>query len=161
MNWQERTAETPDRLQAAISRLEALLKEKRGPTRHDARELLIALGEMLGAGPEAEIEDGVEAVARITSSDSTFAAAWRAAVADELSLACTEHVRSVDPRYLELPRYDFEYTLAARERLEHRLRAAERLGLPATTAWLEQVARADRLLAERLERRPGRERNGR
>ena len=31
-------------------------------------------------------------------------------------MACTEHVQSVDPRYLDLPNYDFEYTRAARER---------------------------------------------
>ena len=74
------------------------------------------------------------------------------AIAEELTLACTEHVRSCDPKYLGLPKYDFPYTVAARHRLEARLRAAAELDMPADEALLEQVARADDILEPYLRR---------
>jgi hypothetical protein len=76
---------------------------------------------------------------------------WQAAIDEELTLAVTEHVRSCDPKALKLPRYDFPYTVAARHRLEARLRAAAELDMPASELLLEQIEQADRTLAPYLE----------
>ena len=75
---------------------------------------------------------------------------WSEAVRAEVSLACAEHVHSVDPRYLDLPNYDLSYTRAARERLQARLAAAGALGIDVPETLLEGVRRADELLAERF-----------
>jgi len=145
-----------DALRAALESLRTSAQKSRAPTRHQARDLLLALGAALRAEDEAEIAAASAAMQSLEASSSSFRDRWRAAIADELTLACTEHVRSVDPRYLEHPHYDWEYTIAARERLELRLRAAAKLGLPATAAQLAQVARADALLAGRQGRHAGR-----
>lgn len=132
-------------LAAAIEEFEALAREGRRPTRYDARALLIPLGRIL-------IEEGKQAaqaeVARIRAVQDAPLRGWRRAVREELALAAAEHVRGVDPRFLSHPRYDFTYTLGARERLEQRLRAAEALGIAPSEDLLERVAEADRLLDE-------------
>ena len=69
-------------------------------------------------------------------------------MAEELQLAASEHVHAVDPRWLNHPRYDMSYTLAARKRLEARILAAEALGTPLDGALAEAVRHADGLLAE-------------
>jgi hypothetical protein len=140
-------------LTEALAELEELAQQGKIPTRHHARDLLLALGAEMRTGNSREIERAVEAVQRLAPASSPFGDRWRAAVAEEMALSCTEHVRSVDPKYIDHPRYDFEYTIEARERLELRLRAAEKLGVPTSEPWLAQVARADALLATRLERR--------
>jgi hypothetical protein len=144
-----------DTLEQAVSALRVLAEKRKAPSRHHVRDLLIALGEALLGGAETEAVQAIHALQSITPA---FGERWNSVLADELALACTEHVRSVDPRYIHNAQYDFEYTIEARERLELRLRAAERLGSPATPHWSAEVRRADALLAEALKRRAQRER---
>ena len=118
-------------------------RKKRRPNRFEARGLLVPLGTaLLDADPEAEA-----ALARVRGIVDVDRESWAAAVSEELTLAATEHVRSCDPGFLKHPRYDFPYTVAARHRLEARLRAAEALDMPADEVLLDQIERADRLLA--------------
>ncbi|HEV8112502.1 MAG TPA: hypothetical protein VGR31_06975 [Planctomycetota bacterium] len=140
-------------LDRSLAQLEALAARGGRPSRYDARELLLALGESPAAGGGAR--------ARIEALPPTFREAWEAAVRDELSMAGTEHVRSVDPRYLDRPGYDFEYTIEARERLETRLRGAEQLGLRTDEALAAAIRRADELLRTQLERRDRKSRDSR
>ncbi len=130
-------------LAAAVRELSLAVKGKRGPTRHDARALLLPLGELLLGGRE---EQAAQALQGLEQTLEPVGEAWVLAIQEELSLACSEHVHSVDPRYLSHPRYDFDYTLAARERLEQRLAAAQVLGVPAGEELLAGVAQADERL---------------
>jgi hypothetical protein len=145
--------ERRESLEEMLLELRAAAKERKSPTRHEARDLLLALGAAMRAEDTRAIEAAAEALKELEASSSTFRDRWRAAVAEELSLACTEHVRSVEPRYIDHPRYDFEYTISARDRLELRLRAAEKLGHAVAEGWMSQVTRADALLATALARR--------
>jgi hypothetical protein len=158
MSTEPRQHEERSPLWSAIAGLRDLARKSKSPTRHQARDLLLVLGAEIRTGDPREVEESIAALGRITP---TFGDRWPMVVAEELALACTEHVRSVEPRFLDHPQYDFEYTLAARERLELRLCAAEKLGSPATPGWLAQVARADALLAASLERRGKTRREGR
>lgn len=137
--------DAPD-LDGALAELAELGRRERNPTRHHARALLIALGERLPAEPQL----AARTVAALESALGPRLRAWEVAVADELQLACNEHVRSVDPRYLGHPRYDWEYTLLARQRLAARLRAADALGARVDPELLRKVQRADRWLTERM-----------
>jgi hypothetical protein len=130
---------------AALAGLEAKdpKSKKRHPDRFDARAVLVPLGTALLDG-DAEAEAVVTRVRGLVESGRP---AWEAAVAEELTLAATEHVRSCDPAWLKHPRYDFPYTVAARHRLEARLRAVEALGLAVEERLLDQIERADRILA--------------
>lgn len=133
---------------ATLDEAEAMAKRPRPkpPTRYQARALLVPLGEsLLEAGPVAE-----EALRRMRALFDGQRPGWNAAVGEELTLATTEHVRSCDPRYLSLPTYDLAYTVAARHRLEARLRAAAELGCPVDETLLDQIERADELLAPLL-----------
>jgi hypothetical protein len=132
-------------LDRALAQLEALSARGGRPSRYDARDLLLALGDERAPGPAVR--------GRIEALSPAFREAWDAAIRDELSMAGTEHVRSVDPRYLDRPGYDFEYTIEARERLEARLRAAEHLGIRIDDSLAGAIRRADELLRVRLERR--------
>jgi len=131
----------------ALRELEGQARKGRGPDHHQARRLLLSLGrllEELGTGACAPLLER----ARALSSP-----AWVAAVQMELSLACVEFARSVEPRYLELPNYDLAYTQGARVRLGDRLRAGRELGIdldPREAAILEL---ADRVLAAYLEKK--------
>ena len=154
MSAENREPERGELLQNALDALRRLAQKGESPTRHQVRDLLLALGAEIRSGDTRAVEGAIESLHPILPA---FGESWRTAVADEISLACTEHVRSVEPRYLDHPRYDFEYTIAARDRLELRLCAAEKLGLAATREWLVQVARADALLTSSLERRSKRE----
>jgi len=108
-----------------------------------AREVLLAIGErVLGEDP-AGAEELARRVREVTSARE---ADWLAAARDEILMASTEHVRSVDPRYLSRPDYDLAYTVEARAGLEARLRAAELLGIELAPGLLDRVAAADRLL---------------
>ncbi len=121
-------------------------RKKRRPNRFEARALLVPLGTaLLEADPEAPA--AVEQVRALIDLDRE---AWSVACDEELTLATTEHVHSCDPAYLTHPRYDFPYTVAARHRLEARLQAAEALDLGASETLLDQIERADRLLAPYL-----------
>jgi hypothetical protein len=136
-------------LEAAIVELEALARRKGLPTRHDVRPILLALG---GSLPSAGVEDGEACRKRFLALPLEFRTAWEAAVRDELAMACTEHIRSVDPRYLDHPAYDFGYTLEARRALEARLCAARATGVELEEALAAAVGRADALLEARLAR---------
>jgi len=128
--------------QAAVAEIAARKLKKKNVTRFQARSLLIVLGEALLA-EDATVREAIDLVrALVTESPEP----WREAVDEEFSLAATEHVRSCEPRYLKMPQYDFEYTVAARHRLEARLRAAVEIDLPIDETLLEQIARADALL---------------
>jgi hypothetical protein len=121
-----------------------------------AREVLLAIGQRV-LGDDAT---GAQALAgRVRALTATREADWQAAVHDELSMAATEHVRSVDPRFLSRPDYDLAYTVEAREALEARLRAAELLGIEVAPPLLDRVAAADRLLEPLLRTQPPRERS--
>lgn len=119
------------------------------PNRFHARELLTALGELILAEEREPPE-----VALVRAAVAPFEK-WEQAVAEEMSLACTEHVQGVDPRFLDLPNYDFDYLVTARERLEARLAAVEALGLQVSEDLLNRVAEADRLVEPYLRRQRG------
>ena len=142
-------------LEAAVASLEEIARSKKGRRvdRYDARALLVPLGLLL-------LERGSEAVAdhveRIQAAAERLGEPWAEAIQGELSLAATEHVHAVDPRYLTLPNYDFAYTLEARRRLEARLVAAEELDVELPAALADGVRRADERLAPYLD--PGSDR---
>ena len=139
-----------DELVAALRALERKHRAGTPLERRDARAVLIPLGELfLGTSGEAELEG---ALAEVRAAVEPLEERWSTLVASELALACAEHIRSVDPRHLEHPLYDFAYTLAARSRLEARLVGVRRLGLPLPRALVEEVERADRRLAPWLDR---------
>jgi len=132
-------------LETSLTELGAWIRSKKKPTRHHARAVLVSLGRWME--DESPPEDATAAIGdRLVQLVRPLGEAWEAAVHDELILACTEHVQSVDPRYLDHPRYDFAYTVAAREALEARLRAASALGMSPTEELLDKVTRADALL---------------
>lgn len=129
--------------------LEQGIKKGRGPDRWHARPLLLALGHALLENREDEARAIGE---KLRSIPAAHIPAWHRAVQEELNLAATEHVHSADPRYLGRPDYDWGYTLAAREDLEARLRAAEELEIEAPAAVVEQVLQADERIAPFLKR---------
>ena len=133
-------------LELALAAIEALETRRGRPTRHDARAVLLELGRLLGEGDGHEAE---KAKRRIAGLPAGFAEVWTAAVRDELSMAATEYALSLDPRYLDHPKYDWEYTLEARRRLAWRLEAVQFLGIPAEASTLAAIERSDRLLEER------------
>ncbi len=128
------------------------IKAKSGPHRHHARAVLILLGQLIVAAQEAgeEAEPGGDWIARIRGLVEPVEELWRAAVEEELSLACAEHIRAVDPRFLDHPGYDFAYTIGARERLEARLMGCQALDLEVPEGLLDRVADADARLAPYL-----------
>jgi len=127
----------------AIAVLEERVRRGEAPDRYDLRALLVALG----ASTE---RPGGETWGRIHTAATALGAGFERAAVDELSLACAEHVHAVDPRYLDHPDYDFDYTLRARERLAFRLRAAAWLGLAAPESLRRAVEAADARLAPYL-----------
>jgi len=112
-----------------------------------ARTVLLAIGERVLAEDAAGAEELGKRVLQITSPRADD---WHSAVRDEILMAATEHVRSVDPRFLSRPDYDLHYTVEARAALEARLRAADLLGIEIAPSVLDRVAAADRLLAPLL-----------
>lgn len=137
-------------LEAALAEVEAALRRGAAPTRHDARALLVALGLALLEG--REVSGPLE---RVGAWIAARPGPWGEALASEISMAVTEHVRGADPRWVGHPRYDWGYAVEARQRLEARLLAAERLGIGVPDELLEAVARADAVLAPHLERDQG------
>jgi hypothetical protein len=144
----------PDDLELSLADLEASVRRRKPPTRYHARAVLLAIGGRLLAGEGSELAPALQRLASTVAADPER---WRKAVSDELLLACTEFVQSVDARWLDHPRYDFHYTVAARADLEARLRAAEELELSPSEDLLDRVARADALLEPYLRRRAGKE----
>jgi len=137
------TGDPREAIEKALSDLEAAVKRELGPSRYDARTLLIGLGELLLAGRDGDAQPLLERLHRVVEPVQE---AWSRAVGEELSLACAEHVHAVDPRHLSLPNYDFAYTLAARERLRARLVAAEALDETVSETLSSAVERADAVL---------------
>lgn len=131
-----------------LAELDAWVARGKAPTRHHARGVLVGLGLALLDG---RAEQEAAAFARVASWIERDPAGWREAVAGEMSMAATEHVRSVDPRWLGHPKYDLAYTVEARHRLEARLACAEHLGIEVSEELLEAIARADAQLAPHLD----------
>ncbi len=134
----------------ACGELQRRLKAKEIPDRQLVRFALLALGQVA-------LEEGM-ASAKPLAKELQAAATpheerWTDALDSEISLAVAEHVGSVDPRYLDHPTYDFTYTVAARERLEARLRAMEAMSATVDEKLLDQVSAADERLAPYLEAR--------
>lgn len=122
----------------------------RASDRYHARALLVPLGELLVASdgePAAELRERIEGARTLPER---LGRAWQAAVTLELELACAEHIHSVDPRFLDHPDYDWDYTLEARRKLTARLVAARELGLETPSALLARVEEADRRLDRHL-----------
>lgn len=139
-------------LARALDDLGRAVAKRRPPGHREARAVLVPLGLLVLEGSAEGLTATLERLAGLVEG---CAEAWEQAVDAELRMAATEHVQSVDPRYLDLPNYDFAYTVQARERLEARLRAAEVLGLPVPEDLLERVAAADERLEPYLERLDG------
>ena len=132
-----------------LTELKQLGAKKRQPNRFHARELLTALGELILA-EGTEVPEVEQVRVAVNPFDD-----WEKAVAEEMSLACTEHVQGVDPRFLDHPRFDFDYLVAARERLEARFAAIEALGLQTSEDLLNRVAEADRVAEPYLRQQRG------
>lgn len=141
-------------LEVAIADLEDLARKRRQPSHYAARHLLLALGEAL----EAQGVDATrEALDRTAAVGLRLEPGWSSAVREELSLACAEVAKCLEPRYLSLPNYDLPYTRAARARLEDRLRAARALGFALPEREAEMLELADHVLAGLQARQAGRE----
>ena len=144
-----------EELEEALRSLQTLVKRKQAPSRYDARRLLLALGALLSTGEAFEVEAVQQRMRKILEGFED-PGVWEQAVQQEMELACSEHVLGVDPRYLDHPRFDFEYVVQARERLEMRFLALESLEAELDPSWSERVAEADERLAPYLEARdPG------
>jgi hypothetical protein len=133
-------------LEELIRAVESRAGRKEPLTRHDARPILLFIGQALLEGRPEELGDAAQ---RLRTLPEPVRSRWIDAVRDEMSMACTEHVRSVDPRFLDHPKYDLAYTLEARRLLEARSRACDYLGHPSDPAAKAAVARADSLLERR------------
>lgn len=118
--------------------------------RFHARAVLLAIGR---TALEGDLAGAGALVARAKELTAARQTDWEAAVGEEILLASTEHIRSVDPRFLARPDYDLAYTVDARADLEARLRAAEVLGVDLAPGLLDRIAAADRLLAPLLDAR--------
>jgi len=136
-------------LKDALAELARRKKAEEIPDRHLVRLSLLSLGRLLIDGAEEEAAEPARELMALVEAHGDH---WVEAFNSEMALAVAEHVHGVDPHYLDLPSYDFDYTVAARERLEARLRAADALHLPVAEALLEQVAAADERLAPYLNR---------
>jgi len=131
---------------------EALQKKVKAPSRFVARNMLLVLGELALEERTGEVESEL---ARLRTLLEPVDEGWRKALAQEMELACTEHVQAIDPRYLDHPRYDFDYTVQARQRLEMRFSALDLLGVDMDEVLLSQVARADAVLEPYLQGKNG------
>lgn len=132
-------------LEKALQLLESLVRQRAAPSHYVARHLLLTLGAALRTEPAA----CAAAVERARRAGEALGAPWAEALRTELGLACGEFAQCVDPRYLELPGYDLEYTRAARARLADRLRACDALGFALEDRHREMLELADRVLEAR------------
>lgn len=135
-------------LETAVAELEAAARRGRKPDAYLARPLLLALGEQLRAdGAVAEL------LARAKTAAVALEPAWTRAVQDELTLAIGEFAQCLDPRFLDHPDYDMQYTQAARDRVADRLRAADALSVEVASRDSEVLALSDQVLAMALAKR--------
>jgi len=120
------------------------------------RRMLLSLGELLETDPggdgdlSAQVSDDV---ANARKWIARLGDRWESTLIGEMQLACTEHIQGVDPRYMSHPRFDFDYVVAARQRIEMRLSALEALGQAVDEELLGRVAQADQRLAKVLRER--------
>ncbi len=152
ISFQRDTPEPGDAeaFEAALLALKTLARGKNArPSRKDARALLVPMGTLLPSWSSDALAAALERIREVTKG---FPEAWRAAISEELELACTEYVTSVDERYLGMKDYDFAYTSGARERLEARLRACAAMGHPLPEGMLRRIAGADAIYAPYLKR---------
>jgi hypothetical protein len=136
-------------VEEALANLERLVQGGHRPTHYVARHVLLTLGGALREQPDA-CETWVR---RARAAGARSGGAWNQAVEHELSIACGEFAQCLDPRFLDLPDYDLEYTRAARGRLDDRLRAARQLGFAPSPKESEVLELADRVLATLAQRR--------
>jgi hypothetical protein len=137
-------------LETALRSLEEAGRKGWIPSHYLAREVLLALGRWIREHGAAPADPWV---GRAREAGRALGGGWTQAVAAELSMACAEFAQSVDPRYLDLPDYDLDYTLEARARLEDRLVAARELGSRPADREAEIVGMADQVLAAHLRRK--------
>ncbi len=137
-------------LEEAVVSLEQLARAGRKPSHYVGRHVLLTLGQALRTEPAEACAPWLE---RIRAAGREAGAAWGEALQDELTLACGEFAQCLDPRFLNLPGYDFEYTSAARLRLGDRLKAAQLLGVAPSPREAEVLELADRVWATLEERR--------
>ncbi len=136
-------------LESALALVREALEAKQPLNRYHARAVLLPLGARLaGADADAARSEARTLLALVQPVRSV----WQRAVEDELEMAITEFVQSVDRRYLSRPDYDYRYTREARARVADRLRAASELGIALPAAGERALARADRDFAPFLER---------
>lgn len=134
----------------ACTELQRRLKSKEIPDRQIVRFAFLALGQVAlqeGSGEAKPL------AAELKAAGEAHEDRWAEAVDSEMTLAVAEHVGGVDPRFLDMPTYDFNYTVTARERLEARLQAMEVLGYEVSEELLDQVSEADERLAPYLAKR--------
>lgn len=139
----------PD-LESGIEAVEKMAGRGALFTRHEARPILLGIGQSLQTGRPEELGDAGDRLRKLPEHPRE---SWIAAVKDELSMATTEYVQSVDPRFLNHPQYDLAYTLEARRQLDARWRACAYLGRAPDPATLASVERADKLLEARTKTR--------
>ena len=129
-------------VEEALANLERVVRAGQEPSHYVARHVLLTLGRALREEAAASCSAWLE---RARAAGNAAGEAWGSAVRDELTLACGEFAQCVDPRYVGLPNYDFEYTRAARARLEDRLSSARELGFSPSPKEVEVLALADRV----------------
>lgn len=127
-------------LESALALVREALAAKQPLNRYHARAVLLPLGALLAAETSASARAEAQALLALVRP---VRAAWHGAVQDELEMAITEFVQSVDRRYLSRPDYDFRYTREARARIDDRLRAARELGIALPEPGERALARAD------------------
>lgn len=122
------------------------------------RRLLLSLGGLLETDPGGDGDLSADIAGEIAVARTCVAQLgprWDTTLVGEMQLACTEHIQGVDPRYMSHPRFDFEYVVEARQRLEMRLSALEALVQPVDEELMTRVAQADQRLADALRERCG------
>lgn len=140
-------------LDQALALVEEALRERRPWNRYHARAVLLPLGALLGSEDEGDRRHAREAIARLARATGPTRDAWGAVLDEELEMAVTELVKSLDPRFLARPDYDLRYTLESRALLRDRLRAMEALGRDVDPSLLRHVERSERALEVELRRR--------
>jgi len=139
---------------AAIAALEKSFVKRKNVDHHLVRAILVPLGSLIEAGEDVDAE-----LERLGGLIEPRKQLWEQALQFELKLAVSEHVLSVDLRYLTRHNYDFDYTLRARERLQARLTAADALDTPVPASVIKQILQADAILEPFLRSREGEEPN--
>jgi hypothetical protein len=136
-------------LQEALAAIEALLRDKKSPSRYEARALLLPLGALILEGEATGLS---VTLGHVGSLIEPHKEEWSVAIADEMGLAGDEFCLSVNADYLKHPRYDFAYAATSREQLEQRIQAAEHLGFPVSEALLARIEESDVIFEPYLEK---------